>query len=139
MTTNSEPKRDLPTMHTRVLISFFAASAALLLAGCEQATQAPQVTGYWLQQTDKRPMSLHIKPDGEHYIVNVGRMNFGSYDVTAQPAALKADNTLTINQRKQLRLDPASDTLSDVDHPSIRFSRITQAHYEQATQVPPRR
>ena len=123
-------------MYTRILMPIVVAGTALFMAGCEQAPPKPTLTGYWLQQIDKRPMSLHIKPDGNSYIVNVGRMNFGNYDITAQPASLKPGDVLTIDQRKQLRLDPATDVLSDVDYPSIRFIRITQAQYDKAVQAP---
>lgn len=125
-------------MKKRILIPLFAVSGALFLLGCEQKIRTHDVAGYWLQKIDKRPISLHIKPDANTYIVRIGRLNFGNYDITAEPAALSDTLTLTINQRKQLRLDPKSDTLTDVDHPSIRFTRITQAHYEQATQLPSR-
>ena len=124
-------------MYKRIFIPLLATIAALFMAGCEQATTAPGVTGYWLQQSDKRPMSLHIKPDGNEYLVNVGRLNFGHYDISAQPAKLNSTDILTIDQRKQVRLDPATDILTDVDHPTIRFIRITQAQYEKAIQLTP--
>lgn len=123
-------------MSKRLFVPLLAAAATLFVASCEQATTTSNVTGYWLQQTDKRPMSLHIKPDGSDYLVNVGRLNFGNYDISAQPATLSAKDILTIDQRKQLRLDPGTDILSDVDHPTIHFIRITQAQYEKATQLP---
>lgn len=125
-------------MQRRTLIALFAVGTTLILAGCEQPTRSPNVSGYWLQHTEQRPMSLHIKPDGKDYIVNVGRLNFGTYDISAQPATLKTATTLTINDRKQLRFDEASDSLTDIDHPAIRFARITQTQYEQITQNPTR-
>ena len=131
-------------MHKRMLIPLLAVSAAIFAVGCNQtdtfpiANSATGVAGYWLQQTAKRPMSLHIQETDNDYVVKVGRLNFGDYDITTQPAKLSDTGVLTIGQRKQLRLDPATDILSDIDHATIRFARITKEQYGQASRVAPK-
>jgi len=131
-------------MYKRMLIPLLAVSAAIFAVGCNQtdtspiANSATGVAGYWLQQTAKRPMSLHIQETDNDYVVKVGRLNFGDYDITTQPAKLSDTGVLTIGQRKQLRLDPATDILSDVDHATIRFARITKEQYDQASRVAPK-
>ena len=130
-------------MHKRMLNPLFAVSAAIFAVGCNQtdtsslANSATGVAGYWLQQTAKRPMSLHIQETDNDYVAKVGRLNFGDYDITAQPAKLSKTGVLTIGQRKQLRLDPATDILSDVDHAAIRFARITKEQYDRASRIAP--
>lgn len=123
-------------MYKRILLPLLAASAVLYVTGCDQTVSIATtngVTGYWLQQTANRPMALHIQKQGSDYVVKIGRLSFGQYDITNQPASLSDTGILTIDKRKQLRLDPATDILSDVDHSAIRFMRITQAQYEQAS------
>lgn len=103
--------------------------ASLVLAGCSDKNEP--FIGYWHQDTDTRPITLHIKPDGDNVMVRINQLIFGNYVKHNELGRVADKDVLSIADRIQVRLEDGQ--LIDVDNSSTRFKQITEAQYEEIT------
>ena len=120
-------------MKRRHFLTMLAAAGVLSLAGCSDNHAEPFI-GYWLQDSQQRPVSLHIKEDGTDVIVTIGQLVFGRYETEHEPGHASQEHLLTISDgTKQLRYE--NDMLVDVEDGEVRFNRITEQQYKVAADV----
>lgn len=118
-------------MKRRHFILALGAASLTLLTGCDNKQE--KLVGYWLQETDNRPISMHIKPDGKDFLVNINQLNFGRFSRDIEKGIYKGDGILTIGEKKQIKYQEDSDSISDVDDKSIYFKRVTEEKYKAAS------
>lgn len=106
---------------------FFTAllSSAFFVSGCSESESKPFV-GYWLQQTEDRPVSLHIKESGNDVQVKIGQLVFGRYETVNEQGVIKK-GTLNIGNEKILKLD--QNSLVDIDDPNVIFRPVSESAY----------
>jgi|SRR5699024_6738756 len=120
-------------MIRRILLIPCLAFVGMVLIGCSENHNEPFI-GYWLQDTDKRPVSLHIKEDGSDVIVDIGQLTFGKYEILNEPGHAKQEHLLTVGEgKKQLRYE--NNALVDLDDDSVRFSRIDETRYREVITI----
>ena len=102
---------------------------SLILAGCGDKVEP--FLGYWHQETENRPVTLHIKPDGAGVVVRINQLVFGTYEQFNELGRVSDQDVLSIEDRIQLRLE--NGQLVDVDKPTTRFNRITESQYAEIT------
>lgn len=101
----------------------------LSLTACTEKNLNEPFLGYWLQETDKQPISLHIKEDGPDVVVRAGQLSFGIYETYNWPGEVKQENLLNMgNGRLQLRYEDGK--LVDVDNKQSIFRQIDEAQYK---------
>jgi len=105
--------------------------AISLITGCQ--TKEENFAGYWLQNSDKRPISMYIKPDGSDFLVNINQLNFGRFSRDIEKGIYKGNGILTIGEKKQVKYSGDNDSLSDVDDETITFKRVTADQYKAAS------
>jgi hypothetical protein len=120
-----------PSVNKRKLIFVSGLIAISLITGCQ--TKEEKFAGYWLQNSDKRPVSMHIKPDGSDFLVNINQLNFGRFSRDIEKGVYKGTGILTIGEKKQVRYSGDNDSLSDVDDKTITFKRVTADQYKAAS------
>jgi len=99
------------------------------LSACTEKNLAEPFLGYWLQDTDKRPISLHIKEDGPDVVVRAGQLSLGTYETYNWPGEVKQENLLNMgNGRLQLRYEDGR--LVNVDDDKYTFRQIDEAQYK---------
>lgn len=100
-----------------------------LISGCSESHATPFL-GYWLQDAERRPVSLHIKEDGQDVMVRIGQLSFGKYQFDNALGQVKQEGLLNIGNQKQLRY--VDGNLIDVDDESAVFKRINEQEYKAA-------
>ncbi|RSE63639.1 hypothetical protein EGT81_04890 [Alcaligenes faecalis] len=118
-------------MNKRKLIFVSGLIAISLITGCQ--TKEEKLSGYWLQNSEKRPVSMHIKPDDSDFLVNINQLNFGRFSRDIEKGVYKGNGILTIGEKKQVRYSGDNDSLSDVDDKTITFKRVTADQYKAAS------
>ena len=121
-------------MKRRYFLMMTAMASAALLVGCKKDNNE-KLLGHWLQNAGNRPASLHIKKDGNDYLVMIGQLSLGRYEMENQPAKEKSPGVLTIAETKQLKYDNNSDQLIDIDDANVTFTRLTEEAYKKTIEA----
>ncbi|AYN21969.1 hypothetical protein AB6N01_09990 [Alcaligenes nematophilus] len=121
-------------MNRRYFLSAFGALSLTLLSGCQDNLNAPFV-GYWLEQKDERPATLHVTEDGPNLVVRVRQISMisGTYRQHNFPAKARENGVMTISDKWQLTYDKSQKHLTDSDGRYKPFKKISESEYKSLT------
>lgn len=121
-------------MNRRYFIFALGAISFTLLAGCQDNLNAPFV-GYWLEQKEDRPATLHITEDGPNLVLRIRQIDifFGGYKRHNFQAKARENGVITIEGKWQLVYDKSSKMLNDSDNHYKSFKRISEDEYKRLT------
>lgn len=121
-------------MNRRYFLCALGVASLTLIAGCQDNLNVPFV-GYWLEQTDDRPATLHITEDGPDLVVRIRQVSIlsGNYRRDNFPAKARQDNVMTIADKWQFIYDKQSKMLKDSDNHYKPFKKISDDEYKRLT------
>ncbi|QXR34697.1 hypothetical protein EGK70_012525 [Alcaligenes aquatilis] len=121
-------------MNRRYFLSVLGATSLTLLAGCQDNLNAPFV-GYWLEQKEDRPATLHITEDGPDLVFRVRQHDFlfGGYEKYNFPAKARENGVMTVSGKWQFNYDKQTKTLNESDKRYKSFKKISEAEYKTLT------
>lgn len=121
-------------MKRRYFLSTLGAASLILLSGCKENSNTPFV-GFWLEQKNELPATLHVTEDGPNLVVRVRQISSisGTYRQHNFPAKARENGVMTISDKWQLTYDESRKTLTDSDGRYKSFKKISEGEYKKLT------
>ena len=121
-------------MKRRYFLSALGVAGFILLTGCQENSNAPFV-GYWLEQKDELPATLHVTEDGPNLVVRARQISIisGTYRQHNFPAKARENGVMTISDKWQLTYDKSKKILTDSDNRYKSFKKISEGEYKNFT------
>lgn len=119
-------------MNRRYFLCALGAATLTLLTGCKNNINTPFI-GYWLEQKEDRPATLHITENGPDLVLRIRQIDilFGGYAKHNFPAKARENGVMTIAGKWQLNFDESSQILSDSDNHYKNFKKISEDEYKR--------